>query len=84
MADKRVHEVRIGTSGWNYPLAGYGSWTGVFYPLKHGQKIPGTKDKFDELAYYAERFDTACIELCGECIHAFRRSNARRANYVVG
>jgi len=24
----------------------------VFYPLKHGQKIPGTKDKFDEVAYY--------------------------------
>jgi uncharacterized protein YecE (DUF72 family) len=59
MADK--HEVRIGTSGWNYPLTGYGPWTGVFYPLKQGQKIPGTKAKFDELAYYAERFDTAEI-----------------------
>ena len=61
MADKRAHEVRIGTSGWNYPLTGYGPWTGVFYPLKHRQKIPGTKDKFDELAYYAERFDTVEI-----------------------
>ena len=23
MADKPAHDVRIGTSGWNYPLAGY-------------------------------------------------------------
>jgi uncharacterized protein YecE (DUF72 family) len=61
MVDKRAHEIRIGTSGWNYPLTGYGPWTGVFYPLKNGQKIPGTKEKFDELAYYAERFDTVEI-----------------------
>lgn len=61
MADKRGHEVRIGTSGWNYPVTGYGPWTGVFYPLKQGQKIPGTKRKFDELEYYAERFDTVEI-----------------------
>ena len=61
MTDKRTHEVRIGTSGWNYPLTGYGPWTGVFYPLKQGQKIPGTKDKFDELSYYADRFDTVEI-----------------------
>ena len=40
MVDKRTHDVRIGTSGWNYPLTGYGPWTGVFYPLKQGQKIP--------------------------------------------
>jgi uncharacterized protein YecE (DUF72 family) len=58
MADKRGHDVRIGTSGWNYPAPGYGPWTGVFYPLKQGQKIPATKTTFDELAYYAERFDT--------------------------
>src|SRR5688500_18546680 len=61
MAEKRGQEVRIGTSGWNYPLTGYGPWTGVFYPFKQGQKIPGTKQKFDELAYYAERFDTVEI-----------------------
>ena len=54
----RKHDVRIGTSGWNYPAPGYGPWTGIFYPYKHGQKIPGTAQKFDELAYYAERFDT--------------------------
>jgi len=60
MADKRAHEARIGTS-WNYPLTGYGPWTGVFYPPKHRQGAPGTKEKFDEVAYYAERFDTVEI-----------------------
>ena len=54
-------EVRIGTSGWNYPQSGYGPWTGVFYPFKQGQKIPGLRAKFDELAYYAERFNTVEI-----------------------
>jgi uncharacterized protein YecE (DUF72 family) len=42
--------LRIGTSGWSYP-AGRGTWTGVFYPAV----VP------DELAYYAERFDTVEI-----------------------
>jgi uncharacterized protein YecE (DUF72 family) len=42
--------VRVGTSGWNYP-AGRGSWNGIFYP---GRRPKG----FDELAYYAEHFDT--------------------------
>lgn len=46
--------LRIGTSGWNYP-SGEGSWAGVFYP-------PGARRKgFDELAYYAEHFDTVEI-----------------------
>jgi len=44
-------EVRIGTSGWSYP-SGPGSWNRVFYPPKARGKA------FDELAYYAERFDT--------------------------
>src|SRR5665213_2799726 len=45
-------EVRIGTSGWHYP-GGKGTWDGVFYPPKAG------RDKgFDELAFYAEHFDT--------------------------
>ena len=57
----RFQYVRIGTSGWNYPASGYGPWTGVFYPLKQGQTIPGTKQKFDELAYYAGRFNTVEI-----------------------
>lgn len=39
--------IRVGTSGWSYP-SGKGTWNGVFYP-------PKTKD---ELAFYAERFDT--------------------------
>ena len=42
--------IRIGTSGWNYP-SGRGSWNGVFYP-------PRRPRGFDELAYYAEHFDT--------------------------
>ena len=50
--------VRIGTSGWNYPPTGYGPRTGVFYPLKQGQEDPWHEGQFDELAYYAERFDT--------------------------
>ena len=41
---------RIGTSGWNYPR-GKGTWNGVFYPAKRPRG-------FDELAFYAEHFDT--------------------------
>ena len=43
-------EVRVGTSGWNYP-SGKGTWNGVFYPK------PRPKG-FDELRFYAEHFDT--------------------------
>ena len=48
-------ELRIGTSGWNYP-AGKGTWNGLFYPPRKGRKssVPG----FDELAHYSECFDT--------------------------
>jgi len=47
-----MSEVRVGTSGWNYPR-GKGTWNGVFYPL------PRARSKsFDELSYYAEHFDT--------------------------
>ena len=45
-----VMEIRIGTSGWNYPT-GKGTWNGIFYPRRRGRG-------FDELAYYAARFDT--------------------------
>ena len=45
-----MSEIRVGTSGWNYP-AGAGTWNGVFYPAPRPRG-------FDELAYYAERFDT--------------------------
>ena len=44
--------VRIGTSGWNYP-SGKGTWNGVFYPLPE-DRARG----FDELRFYAERFNT--------------------------
>jgi uncharacterized protein YecE (DUF72 family) len=42
----------IGTSGWNYP-SGRGTWNGIFYPPKV-ERARG----FDELAFYAERFNT--------------------------
>jgi uncharacterized protein YecE (DUF72 family) len=44
--------IRIGTSGWSYP-GGRGSWNGVFYPPR-----AGPRPAVDELAYYAEHFDT--------------------------
>lgn len=47
--------VRIGTSGWSYP-SGKGTWNGVFYPPK-GSRPKG----FNELAFYAEHFDTVEI-----------------------
>jgi len=43
-------EVRVGTSGWHYP-SGQGTWNGPFYPLKRPRG-------FDELRFYAERFNT--------------------------
>jgi uncharacterized protein YecE (DUF72 family) len=48
-------EIRVGTSGWNYP-SGQGSWNGIFYPKTRSKKA-GTKD-FDELRFYAEHFNT--------------------------
>ncbi len=44
--------IRIGTSGWNYP-SGAGTWNGVFYPPARGRPRG-----FDELSFYAGRFDT--------------------------
>jgi uncharacterized protein YecE (DUF72 family) len=56
-----VSTLRIGTSGWNYP-AGRGTWNGIFYPPKTRRRQPAkTAAKFDELAYYAEHFDTVEI-----------------------
>jgi uncharacterized protein YecE (DUF72 family) len=47
-----MQSLRIGTSGWNYP-SGRGTWNGVFYPP------PRRRPKgFDELAFYAEHFNT--------------------------
>ncbi len=45
-------DVRIGTSGWNYP-SGKGTWNGLFYPPSRGRP-----KQFDELSYYAEHFNT--------------------------
>ena len=42
--------IHIGTAGWNY-ATGRGTWNGVFYPSRRSKG-------FDELAYYAEHFDT--------------------------
>ena len=53
-----MSEVRIGTSGWNYPK-GRGTWNGIFYPDQVGVKRRGAK--FDDLAFYAEHFDTVEI-----------------------
>jgi uncharacterized protein YecE (DUF72 family) len=55
--------LRIGTSGWSYPT-GRGTWTGVFYPAADAgpaQRSRRTRGGVDELAYYAERFDTVEI-----------------------
>jgi uncharacterized protein YecE (DUF72 family) len=43
-------DLRIGTSGWSYPT-GQGTWNGLFYPSPRPRG-------FDELAFYAERFNT--------------------------
>src|SRR5262249_7320764 len=45
-------DLRIGTSGWNYP-SGRGTWNGVFYPPSRRRP-----KQFDELSFYAEHFDT--------------------------
>ncbi|MSO56364.1 MAG: DUF72 domain-containing protein [Acidobacteria bacterium] len=54
-----MSNLRIGTSGWNYP-SGRGAWNGIFYPpAPKGRRRPGdARPEFDELAYYAEHFDT--------------------------
>lgn len=57
-----MSNLRIGTSGWNYP-SGRGTWNGIFYPPKaKGRRAKGrSTPPFDELAYYAEHFDTVEI-----------------------
>jgi uncharacterized protein YecE (DUF72 family) len=57
-----VSEIRVGTSGWSYP-SGAGTWNGIFYPAagerprQPAGKTPAAR-KFDELAFYAEHFDS--------------------------
>jgi uncharacterized protein YecE (DUF72 family) len=50
-----VNRVRVGTSGWNYPT-GKGTWNGIFYPA--GTPSAKKHAGFDDLAFYAEHFDT--------------------------
>ena len=50
-----MSRVRVGTSGWNYP-SGRGTWNGIFYPVGPGRSKK--KSGFDELAFYAQHFDT--------------------------
>jgi uncharacterized protein YecE (DUF72 family) len=50
-----VGEIRIGTSGWHYP-SGRGTWDGIFYPAR-AERGRG----FDELAFYAARFNAVEI-----------------------
>ena len=51
MSAARSASIRIGTAGWSYPT-GKGTWKGLFYPPKQ------PRVRVDELAYYAEHFDT--------------------------
>lgn len=48
--DSNAGGIRIGTSGWHYP-SGAGTWNGPFYPKPRPRG-------FDELRFYADRFDT--------------------------
>lgn len=67
-------ELRIGTSGWNYPT-GKGTWNGVFYPPAKGRP-----KSFDELAFYADHFDTVEVNstFYGQPRAAVSRSWAER------
>jgi uncharacterized protein YecE (DUF72 family) len=51
-----ISRIRVGTSGWSYPK-GRGTWNGIFYPAQPGRRPRGAPG-FDELAFYAEHFDT--------------------------
>jgi uncharacterized protein YecE (DUF72 family) len=52
-------DIRIGTSGWNYP-SGKGTWNGIFYPSAPARRTRKTGG-FDQLRFYAEHFDTVEI-----------------------
>jgi uncharacterized protein YecE (DUF72 family) len=49
---------RIGTCGWSYP-SGRGTWNGLFYPPRGARGFRAG----DELAYYAEHFDTVEVNV---------------------
>ena len=56
--------LRVGTSGWNYPT-GKGTWNGIFYPFPEDRQRG-----FDELAFYAERFNVSLIRFGGQFNYA--------------
>ena len=66
---------QIGTSGWSYP-SGNGTWNGIFYPRR--RRARARAGKFDELAFYAEHFDTV------EVNSTLLRRAARRDDAEVG
>jgi uncharacterized protein YecE (DUF72 family) len=53
------HIIRVGTAGWSYP-SGKGTWNGIFYPAAGAGRGRG-RAKVDQLAFYAEHFDTVEI-----------------------
>jgi uncharacterized protein YecE (DUF72 family) len=59
--------VRVGTSGWSYP-SGKGTWNGIFYP-------PGKRGTFDDLAFYAEHFDTVEVNSSFYRVPAVKTAN---------
>ncbi len=82
------NDLRIGTSGWSYPT-GEGTWNGIFYPAGKAKTAlgkTGKSGKFDELAYYAERFDTVEINStfyrtpAPQCHEELGRAHAERTS----
>ena len=65
-----MSDLRIGTSGWNYP-SGNGTWNGIFYPPAR-RRPKG----FDELAFYAAHFDTVEVN---STFYGQPRANVTRA-----
>ena len=70
-----MSRVRVGTSGWSYPT-GRGTWNGIFYPMAPGRSRKRTAG-FDELAFYAEHFDTVEVNST-----FYRRSDVARRQGV--
>ena len=42
-----VSNLRIGTSGWNYP-SGLGTWNGVFYPAREKGRLASLRQQGDQ------------------------------------
>ena len=72
---------RIGTAGWSYPSPP-GAWTGIVYPVRQGRAWRG--GKFDELSWYAERFDTVEVNSSFYRVPRARRPRAWAARTPAG